>query len=114
MAIDVMSDFTHVILWASNGCLTERGWNIINLINQGCGFLYLSCHGSPKTWVTKTSDGKLVGDIIQFMMMFLSNQNSLLVCLVGGCHNSQFDTNLLNLLINPEFALAHSTWLPEC
>lgn len=114
MAIDVMTDFTEVKLWASNGYLTKKGWNIVNLINQGCGFLYLSGHGSPGTWVTKASDGSSVGDFNQLMMFLLSNRNRLPVCLVGGCHNSQFDTNLLNLLKNPIDAWYHSTWLPEC
>jgi len=114
MAIDIMNDFTEVKLWASNGYLAEKGWSILHLINQGCGFLYLSGHGSPKTWVTKTSDEVWTGDFNQFMMFFLNNRNRLPVCLVGGCHNSQFDTNLLNLLKNPIEAWFHSTWLPEC
>lgn len=114
MAIDIMSDFSEVKLWASNGNLTEKGWAIVNLINQGCGFLYLSGHGSPKTWATRSSDGKEVGNFNQFMMMFLFNCNRLPVCLVGGCHNSQFDTNLLNLLINPRESWIRSTWFPKC
>lgn len=114
MAIDIMSDFTPVKLWASNGYLTEKGWSIIKLINQGCGFLYLSGHGSPKTWATRTSEGYWVGDFNQFMMPFLFNRNRLPVCLVGGCHNSQFDTDPINLLKNPKDALYHSTWLPKC
>lgn len=114
MAIDIMSDFTPVKLWTSNGYLTEKGWNIVNLINQGCGFLYLSGHGSPKTWATKNPNGSWVGDFNQFMMMFLYNRNRLPVCLVGGCHNSQIDTDPINLLKNPGYAWSHSTWLPEC
>lgn len=114
MAVDIMSDFTAVKLWVSNGYLGEKGWNIFKLINQGCGFLYLSGHGSPKTWVTKTPEGAWVGDFSQSFMYFLNNRNRLPVCLVGGCHNSQFDTDPLNLLKNPIQAWYQSTWLPEC
>jgi hypothetical protein len=114
MAIDIMNDFTPVKLWVSNGYLTEKGWHILKLINQGCGFLYLSGHGSPKTWITKNSEGEWIGEFNQLMMYFLINQNRLPICLVGGCHNSQFDTNIGNLIKNPIDAIYHSTWLPKC
>lgn len=114
MAIDLMDGFTPVKLWGSNGKLTEKGWELIKEINQGCGFLYLSGHGSPKTWSTKTPSGTWIGDFSQFKMFFLFNRNKLPVCLVGGCHNSQFDTNIWNLLKNFREAWYHSTWLPKC
>jgi hypothetical protein len=114
MVIDIMSDFTPVKLWASNGYLTKNGWTIIKLINQGCGFIYLSGHGNPNKWATKTSEGEWIGDFNQFMMLFLINRHKLPVCLVGGCHNSQFDTDLMNLFKNTKDVLYHSTWLPEC
>lgn len=111
--IDVMGDFSAVKLWVSNGYLSKKGWMIVKLINQGCGFLYLSGHGSPSKWATKTSEGDWVGDFNQYMMFFLNNRHKLPVCLVGACHNSQFDTDPINLLTDTEDALVHSTWLPE-
>ena len=47
-------------------------------------------------------------------MLFLFNKFKQPVCLVSGCHNSQFDVGLHNLLKNPWDAYAHGTWVPEC
>ncbi len=93
-ALDEMDDFTPVKLWASTGKLTKNGLEIVQEINKGCGFLYFSGHGNPDIWATYTPERELVGNFDKININFLKNQGKLPVCLVGGCHNSQFTTDL--------------------
>ena len=90
LALDAMDGFTPVKIWASTGTLTEKPWSILKEINKGCGFLYLSGHGGRKLWATYTPDGTRVGNLRSSDMLFLFNRHKLPVCLVGGCHNSEF------------------------
>jgi len=92
-AIDEMdSSFTPIKLWASNGKLKEKGWNIIGEINKGCGFWYLSGHGNTNIWITYDNEPEktAVGKLTSINLLFLKNKQKLPVCLVGGCHNSEF------------------------
>jgi hypothetical protein len=47
-------------------------------------------------------------------MFQLFNGRKLPIVVVGGCHNSQFNVTILNLLKNPSHALVYATWIPEC
>jgi len=92
-ALDIMKDFHPIKLWASTGNLGSYGLRIILAINRGCGFIYFSGHGGNSSWWTYApnwSDAR--GRFSLLDMMFL-NRNKLPVCIVGGCHNSQFDVN---------------------
>jgi len=88
-ASKAIADFTSVKLWASTGAL-KNGWDIVKEINKGCGFWYLSGHGSDRTWVTNSPEGSSVGEFNSWHIFFLKNKNKLPICLVGGCHNSEF------------------------
>ncbi len=112
-AIDEMIDFTPVKLWASTKTLSKFGLSTIRAINNGCGFLYLSGHGGKKTWVTYSLSGSYIGRFSRFQMLFLLNKNKLPVCLVGGCHNSNFelDDNLGITLLLP---WSFKTWRLGC
>ncbi len=112
-AIDEMDgSFTPIKLWASNGKLKEKGWNIIREINKGCGFWYLSGHGNTNIWITYayTPAKTGVGRLTSINFLFLNNKQKLPVCLVGGCHNSEFalPTSIPIKSWNP------FTWLKEC
>ena len=110
-AVDAMEGFTPVKLWASTGAL-KTGKDIAREINKGCGFWYLSGHGASSVWVTYTPppDRRPVGNFNAFNILSLSNKYKLPVCVVGGCHNSEFavsaktSTKALNLF----------AWLREC
>jgi len=43
----------------------------------------------------------------------LTNTNMYPICVVGGCHNSEFDVALINLLKDPK-ARYYGTFAPEC
>jgi hypothetical protein len=112
-AINEMDDsFIPIKLWASNGKLKEKGWSIIREINKGCGFWYLSGHGSNNIWITYdfTPDKIRLGELTGYDLFYLFNLNKLPVCLVGGCHNSEFaiPNSISKKSFNP------FTWVKEC
>ncbi len=110
-ALEVMDDFTHVKLWASNKKLSKKGLSIISNINRGCGFLYLSGHGNTNVWVTNSPDQSSTGYFGLIQQLFLHNSNKLPVCLVGGCHNSEFNLDISPFIKNNFYFL---TWLKNC
>ncbi|KAA0001225.1 MAG: peptidase C25, partial [Thermoplasmata archaeon] len=91
--------------------------DIISGVSQGCGFLDFEGHGNPMSWATHPpyDDETWIGiDESQFIQF--SNKGMYPICMIGGCHNSQFDISLLNLLDvkNLKDTVWHSTWGPEC
>jgi hypothetical protein len=97
-AIGYMKDFIPLKLWTSLGTL-QSPEDVIESINQGCGFLFFDGHGNPMQWGTHPPhndetfiDGLGVRDVHK-----LENGGMYPVCLVGGCHNSQFNVSVLNM-----------------
>ena len=113
-ALDKMQDFTGIKLWASTGSLSKYGLSTIKEINKGCGFLYLSGHGNKHVWVTNSPEGSSVGKFGRFHMLFLINKNKLPVCLVGGCHNSNFDIGNENIVKSIFLPWSFETWRLGC
>ena len=108
-AIDALPDFNPVKLWGSTGTLND-GWGIVKEINKGCGFWYLTGHGNTELWITYDPEGNPVGRFDVYKTLFLLNKNKLPVCLVGGCHNSEFTININKILKSfPRLA-----WFREC
>lgn len=108
-AVDAMPGFNAVKLWGSNGKL-KSGWDIVKEINKGCGFWYLTGHGSTQVWVTYNPEGSPIGRFNVFHTLFLLNKNKLPVCLVGGCHNSRFSVNNYKFL----GFFNRLNWMKEC
>ncbi|HDM67083.1 MAG TPA: hypothetical protein ENG62_01690, partial [Thermoplasmatales archaeon] len=97
-AIEYMSDFTAIKLWASLHNLTTE--NIIEEISKGCGFAYFVGHGNPRSWATHENgdymnwtEGLYNRDMLRF-----SNKDKYPVLMVGGCHNSEIDVTPLNFI----------------
>jgi hypothetical protein len=98
-ALTYMPQFIPVKLWTSLGNLSLD--TIETEIGKGCGFLYFCGHGSPKSWATHNN-----GDYHNWTGMFkntympdLTNKDKSPVLIVGGCHNSEFDTAPKNLIL---------------
>jgi hypothetical protein len=98
-SLEYMQQFDAVKLYTSDQTLGDIQ-DVVSAVNQGCGFLNFEGHGNPMGWATHPPnngevwiDGLNVGD-----MNRLSNKDMYPVCVVGGCHNSQFNVSLLNLL----------------
>ncbi len=112
--LSYMPGFSNTSLFTSDGSFTKPS-DVINAIDQGCGFLFFDGHASPMVWSSHPPnnytwiDGLTLSD-----MTHLKNKNMLPVCVVGGCHNLQFDVNLFNLFKDFWHAVIWSTWSPEC
>lgn len=108
-AMNNMPNFEHVQLWVSNGNLIEPD-DVINTINQGCGFIYFDGHGTPMWWVTYPTNNntEYIYGLSTVRMNLLKNRNKLPICVVSSCHNVQIDVKPIKILYEPSF---HSTWL---
>jgi len=91
--------FNSTELFTSTGNLTGAD-DIINAIDKGSGFLYFSGHANPLVWSTHppNSEDDVWVDFYNSEMGLLDNSDKLPICVVGGCHNSQFDVTNLNLI----------------
>jgi len=97
-ALKYIPDYNATKLYASQGTL--NGWrDIVREVNKGCGFLYLDGHGNPMSWTThKPNSTEWIDDFKVFNMVHLNNKGMYPVCIVGGCHNSQFNVSALNTI----------------
>jgi len=114
-AISYMPSFTNTTLFTSDGTFNGPD-DVVREISAGCGFLFFDGHGNPLVWSTHPPNDKKnwTEGLTIFTMSDLKNRNMLPVCVVGGCHNGQFDTNLLNLLKDFKEARWYGIWAPEC
>lgn len=96
--LDMMAEFRPIKLWASDGSF--KNWvDVVSTINKGCGFLWWSGHGNPKSWATHPPDDNetwIYG--LRFRNLpFLHNRHKLPVCITGsGCFNNMFNISLRN------------------
>jgi hypothetical protein len=97
-AIENMTGFTATRLYTSDGTFTNKR-DVIREFRNGWGFAYLVGHGSPKQWGNNAPNGTefIQGPNSNDMWRF-RNRAKLPVCVVSGCHNSQFDVCLLRVL----------------
>lgn len=121
--------FEKIILWASNGELTGQP-EVIETLSEGCGFAFFSGHGSPGSWGDhypgvpgNRQHGSFTGLVNTalfppfFPMDKISNTDKPFICMVGGCHNSQFNVSLVWSML--DLFNLKSMWtfgmpIPEC
>lgn len=98
-AIENMSGFEPIKLWTSDGSFTGPK-DVIRAINKGCGFLLFEGHASAFTWSTHPPNdaSTWVDGLNTISMNLLRNKQMLPVCVVGGCHNNEFDVSPWNLV----------------
>lgn len=126
-------DFEKEIIWASNGKLTGPE-DIISSLSEGCGFAFLSGHGSPNVWTDHfpgIPGNRRKGSIpaisvinfkekfpyLEFLMNRIANWDKLPVVLIGGCHNSQFNVSILAARLdksNEKKMWSYGMPVPEC
>ena len=136
-----MTNFTPIRLWASNGALTGQE-SVENAINDGAGFVHMAGHANPSILVTHPPQNNSKITILRMYHMplldfigyigrgkidkainallsprnpRLTNAYKLPVIVIGGCHNSQFNTTLLNIIThNFTHAYGYGEYVPKC
>jgi hypothetical protein len=119
------------ILWTSNGRFTGQD-EVLESLSQGAGFVFCSGHGSPRTWGDhfpgvpgNRGHGSVSGLVtISFWggppflpMEHLKNFNRPFICVVGGCHNSQFNVSIIPSILDaylPLYMWTYGRIAPEC
>lgn len=111
-AIENMSGFTPTRLYTSDGTFTDKV-DIITAYREGFGFAYFVGHGSPKQWGNHPANSTafIQGPNYHDMWRF-QNKDRLPVCVVSGCHNSQFDVCLVRVFNN--ITRWRQEYIPEC
>ncbi len=111
-AIENMTGFTATRLYTSDQTFLDKK-DVIQEFRNGWGFVYFVGHGSPKQWGNNAPNGSefIQGPNSNDMWKF-RNRNKLPVCVVSGCHNSQFDVCLRRLFNN--ITRWRQEYVPEC
>lgn len=126
-----MDDFNLIKLWASDESLTGPGI-VEQKINEGAGFIHMAGHANPAILVTHPlQDDVNKITIMQMYNLFdlshinpkLTNADKLPIIVIGGCHNSQFNVGLDNVIRDiKEYGLKkylnvrffYMEWVPKC
>jgi hypothetical protein len=111
-AIENMTGFTPTRLYTSDQTFTDKQ-DVIRAFRKGWGFVYFVGHGSPKQWGNNKPNGTgfVQGPNSNDMWKF-RNKDKLPVCVVSGCHNSQFDVCLRRIFNN--VTRWKQEYVPEC
>ena len=142
-AMYYMDGFEKDIYWTSNGKYSTQE-DIIDALNIGSGFVFMSGHGSPNSWGDQYpgipgnrqygSAGSLTVTNIRLWAPYVSfplypvdglkNGEKLPVAIIGGCHNSQFNVSMIPGLyqglififkfLPDNYIWCHGTPVPEC
>ncbi len=112
LSIENMTDFIPKKLYTSDGSLTH--WkDILESMNQGCGFVYFVGHGCPLLWTNNLPNS--TQSVKPFSISHINrliNFNKLPVCVVSGCHNLQFDVTIFNYF--NKLKRTRGEYPPEC
>jgi len=105
LAFEYLNGFTPVKIWASNkgtGEPVPSVFHISRAINKGCGFIYFAGHGSTGLYRTywyhdwNHKNATPMFDIYDIML--LHNGEKLPICVIGACHNSEFNVSFFNFI----------------
>jgi len=115
-----MTDFEKIKLYSSNryndSDYTPLTVNILRELSEGCGHLFLDGHGTPGYWTTGWPNAEpiLNGGINVYDILTLSNNDKLPICIIGGCHTSQFNVSFFSTLLNKSFTWTYGMPVAEC
>ncbi len=122
--------FEKVFLSTANGNFTGKQ-DVVDALSEGAGFVFFSGHGSPGVWANhypgipgNRQHAEIIGLSVSdldgaphFPMDALSNEGKPFVCVIGGCHNSQFNVSIAMTLIdwfNKHYMNTYGYPVPEC
>ena len=125
-----MTGFDFERLWTSTGVLT--GQDVVeDAINDGAGFIHMAGHANPAILVTHPPQSEETITILRMYNIFqplhlnprLRNKEKQPVVVIGGCHNSQFNASLKNILLGIRnegfqeyfgYNFFKNEWVPKC
>lgn len=112
-------------LFASDNTLSAK--NMTKALNIGETFVHMAGHGNPSVWSTHPPNANGWIDALDVFHFYkLLNGRRLPVMVIGGCHNSQINVTLFNMirdireygllyyLTNNSSPFGIMTWIPEC
>ena len=100
LALENMTGFLPVRLFTSDESFSNKD-DVISGFSSGYGFVYFVGHGSPKSWGNnKYNSSEYIRGLTTTDMYKLENRDLYPVCVVSGCHNSQFDVSVFKMF-NP-------------
>jgi len=123
-------DFEKVFLSTANGKFASKQ-DVVNGLSEGAGFVFFSGHGSPGVWANhfpgipgNRQHAEIIGLSVSdlngsphFPMNALKNDGKPFVCVIGGCHNSQFNISIVMTAIdwfNKHYMNTYGYPVPEC
>lgn len=115
-----MDDFEIIKLYSSNrynnSDYTPLTVNILREISKGCGHLFFDGHGTPGYWTTGWPNAEPIsnGGINVYDILSLSNNDKNPICIIGGCHTSQFNVSFLSTLFNYSYTWTYGMPIAEC
>lgn len=95
--LQYMGGFDSIKLFASDGTLTTST-DVINAINQGCGFFYFNGRGGTNQLLTFMPDGASITPLHNIDITKLNNRDMNPICVFGGCLTGKFEVSILNIL----------------
>ena len=109
MVCDLMGDFDVVKLYTSDGSLTGSQ-DIIDTINQGCGFVMTRGRGGTDRVRMVTADGEEFIAFRNLNVPLLHNAGECPIIVLGECIHGKFDVGIYNVLdrFDPQ------NCIPEC
>ena len=136
LSASFMDGFNFIRLWASLGTLENRD-DAEEGINNGAGFIHMAGHANPASLVTYPPYDSEKQEKIIILAMYdfyepfhinpkLNNEEKLPIIVVGGCHNSQFNVTLSNMIEGiKEYGISgyfftsplrffYMEWVPKC
>jgi hypothetical protein len=136
LSASYMNGFSFERLWASMGTLTNRE-DVEQAFNNGCGFIHMAGHANPSKLVTYPPYDKQKEQKITIMAMYdfynfpkmnpiLTNKEKQPVVVIGGCHNSQYNVTMANIIdgikeygfknyfFAPTYRFLYMEWVPKC
>jgi hypothetical protein len=136
LSASFMDGFNFIRLWASLGTLENRD-DAEEGINNGAGFIHMAGHANPASLVTYPPYDSEKEEKIIILAMYdfyepfhinpkLNNEDQLPIIVVGGCHNSQYNVTLSNMIEGiKEYGISgyfftsplrffYMEWVPKC
>ena len=122
--------FEKIFLSTANGNFTGKK-DVVDALSQGAGFVFFSGHGSPGVWANhypgipgNRRHAEIIGLSVSdlegtphFPMDKIANEGKPFVCVVGGCHNSQFNISIVLTALdwfNKRYMNTYGYPVPEC